>query len=56
MRASFADLQPVLQALLATGFTWFVTALGASAVFLFRKIDRKILDAMLGVAVMMALG
>ena len=50
MAAWFADLQPILQALLATGFTWFVTALGASVVFLFREIDRKILDAMLGFA------
>lgn len=50
MAAWFADLQPVLQALLATGFTWFVTALGASVVFLFREIDRKTLDGMLGFA------
>jgi ZIP family zinc transporter len=30
----FEGLNPVLQALLATLFTWSVTALGASAVFL----------------------
>ena len=46
----FAGLNPILQALLATCFTWFVTALGASAVFFFRSINRKILDSMLGFA------
>lgn len=43
-------LNPVLQALLATGFTWFVTALGAAGVFLTREISQKVLDAMLGFA------
>jgi ZIP family zinc transporter len=47
---SFANLDPILQALLATCFTWFVTALGASAVFFFKTIDRKVLNAMLGFA------
>jgi ZIP family zinc transporter len=46
----FLGLSPIWQALLATGFTWFVTALGAAAVFFFRSIDRKILDGMLGFA------
>jgi zinc transporter, ZIP family len=46
----FAGLHPVWQALLATGFTWFVTALGAAAVFVFREINRKVLDGMLGFA------
>ena len=46
----FAGLTPIWQALLATGFTWFVTALGAAAVFLFKAIDRKVLDGMLGFA------
>ena len=44
------DLSPVAQALLATGFTWFVTALGAALVFFFKTINRKILDSMLGFA------
>lgn len=43
-------LNPVLQALLATLFTWFVTALGASTVFLFKSINKKILNGMLGFA------
>lgn len=46
----FAELNPVLQALVATLFTWFVTALGAGLVFFFRTINRKVLDAMLGFA------
>jgi len=46
----FASLSPVLQALLATLFTWLVTALGAGLVFLFRTVNRKILDGMLGFA------
>ncbi|WP_319370528.1 ZIP family metal transporter [uncultured Ilyobacter sp.] len=38
----------VQQALIATCFTWFVTALGAAMVFFFKKIKREILDGMLG--------
>ncbi len=41
---------PVVQALLGTLFTWFLTALGASVVFFFKKLNRKVLDAMLGFA------
>ncbi len=44
------DLHPVTQALLATGFTWGVTALGAASVFLTRQVSRRLLDAMLGFA------
>lgn len=46
----FAQLNPIVQALLATLFTWFVTALGASLVFFFKTINRKVLDGMLGCA------
>jgi len=46
----FAELNPILQALIATMFTWFVTALGAGLVFFFKTINRKVLDAMLGFA------
>lgn len=46
----FSVLNPVVQALLATGFTWSVTALGAATVFLFKSINRKLLDLMLGFA------
>lgn len=42
--------QPVLYALLATLFTWGVTAIGAAGVFVFRKVNQKVLDSMLGFA------
>ncbi len=48
--AWFQALAPVTQALLATCFTWFLTALGAGLVFFFRSINRKLLDGMLGFA------
>jgi ZIP family zinc transporter len=41
---------PVQQALMATCFTWFVTALGAAMVFFFKEIKREMLDGMLGFA------
>ena len=41
---------PVLLALIATLFTWFVTALGAAMVFFFKSINEKILNSMLGFA------
>jgi ZIP family zinc transporter len=44
------DVHPIVQALLATCFTWFVTALGASTVFFFKKVNRTVLDGMLGFA------
>jgi zinc transporter, ZIP family len=47
---NLAELHPALLALLATTFTWGVTALGAAGVFLAREINRKWLDAMLGFA------
>ncbi|MGE4587744.1 MAG: ZIP family metal transporter, partial [Mangrovibacterium sp.] len=46
----FYELQPVTQALVATIFTWFVTALGAGMVFFFKTIHRRVLDGMLGFA------
>lgn len=43
--------QPVVvQALLATLFTWAVTAAGASLVFFTRRFDQKLMDGMLGMA------
>jgi ZIP family zinc transporter len=46
----FGGLNPIWQTIIATGFTWFVTALGAGVVFIFKTIERKILDGMLGFA------
>ncbi len=46
----FSNLSPIVQAVLATCFTWFVTGLGASAVFFFKSVNRQVLDGMLGFA------
>ncbi|MFM8875426.1 MAG: ZIP family metal transporter, partial [Anaerolineae bacterium] len=46
----FEGLNPIMQALLATCFTWFVTALGAAVVFFFKDVNKRVLDAMLGFA------
>lgn len=46
----FEGLSPVVQSLLAGGFTWFVTALGASIVFLTRSVNQRLLDSMMGFA------
>jgi ZIP family zinc transporter len=52
----FSNLGPITQALIATLFTWGVTALGAAMVFFFKEINRSVLNGMLGFAagVMMA--
>ncbi len=44
----FLDLSPVMQALIATTGTWLLTAAGASLVFLFKTMNRQLLDGMLG--------
>lgn len=44
------NLHPVLQAFVATCFTWFLTALGAAGVFFTKTVNKKILDPMLGFA------
>ncbi len=46
----FTGLTPITQALIATLFTWFMTAAGASLVFFFKRINHTILNAMLGFA------
>lgn len=47
---AFMGIPPIIQALLATLFTWGVTALGSATVFLTKNISRKLLDLMLGFA------
>ena len=47
---AFKDLSPIIQAFCATLFTWGVTALGASLVFFFKSVNRKVLDGMMGFA------
>ncbi len=50
MFETFQQLSPVAQTLLATLFTWGVTAAGASLVFFVPVVRRRLLDAMLGFA------
>lgn len=46
----FISLSPILQALVATLFTWAITALGAATVFSTRNVSNRFLNAMLGFA------
>lgn len=46
----FLNLSYVYQALVATIFTWSLTALGSSLVFFFKQTNKNIMDAMLGFA------
>jgi ZIP family zinc transporter len=50
MQEWFIGLNPIIQALLATLFTWGMTAAGAGLVFFGRELNRKTLDGMLGFA------
>lgn len=47
---NFLSLNPILQALIATLFTWGMTAVGAGLIFLSKTVNRKVLDVMLGFA------
>lgn len=44
----FSELSPIIQALIATLFTWSITTLGASIVFFFKEVRKGIMDALLG--------
>lgn len=44
------SLNPIVQTLIATLFTWSVTAIGASLVYFFKKINKTLMDGMLGFA------
>ena len=44
----FENLHPAIQALIATTFTWGITALGALIVCFFKEMNRKVLDTVLG--------
>ncbi len=46
----FKGLHPVSQAFLATCFTWLVTALGAAMIFIFKDINRRLFDGLMGFA------
>ena len=44
----FGDLNPILQALIATTFTWGITLLGALMVCFFKEVNKKVLNTILG--------
>lgn len=46
----FIHLSHPIQAIIATLFTWLITSIGASFVFFFKKVDKNIMDATLGLA------
>ncbi len=46
----FLNLHPIIQAGIATLFTWSITAIGAALVYFFKKINKNIMDGMLGFA------
>jgi len=46
----FITFSPVIQALIATLFTWAITALGAGTVFLTKNVSNRFLNTMLGFA------
>ena len=46
----FLNLNPLIQTLIATFFTFSVTSLGAALVFFFKKVNKNVLDAMLGIS------
>ena len=50
MESFFSGLSPIRQALVASLFTWGVTALGASLVFFTSSVNRRLLDLSLGFA------
>lgn len=50
MATWFLEQHPTFQAFLGGLFTWGLTALGASVVYFFRKIDKHVLNMMLGFA------
>ncbi len=50
MSEYFQQFHPAMQALLATLFTWGVTALGAAVVFATSSVNQRLMDAMLGFA------
>lgn len=44
----FEDLSPVVQAFIATLFTWGITALGSLVVCFFKEVNKKVLNTILG--------
>ena len=47
---NFLEMNTITLTLIASLFTWGLTAMGASLVFFFKKVNRNVMDAMLGFA------
>ena len=47
---AFYNLNPYIQALIGTLFTFLVTTMGAAVVYFFKKVNKKVLDIMLAFA------
>lgn len=50
MIETILNLNPIIQAGIATLFTWGITAIGASLVYFFKNINKNLMDGMLGFA------
>ena len=50
MIVNIENFNPVILALIATSFTWLMTAIGASTVFMAQNVDKKLLNTSLGFA------
>lgn len=48
MFEALSTIPPVWLTVIATAFTWGVTALGAATVFFFKTVNRKVMDIMMG--------
>ncbi len=46
----FYELNPIMQSLIACLFTFLITSLGAASVFLFKKVNKVVLDSFLGIS------
>ncbi|MBN1893671.1 hypothetical protein JW906_04215 [bacterium] len=46
----FIGPNSVFQTPVATGFTWGMTALGSGMIFMFKDVNRRVMDCMLGFA------
>ena len=46
----FLNLTPIWQALIAGCFTFLITSLGAAVVFVFKSVNKNIMDSMLAIS------
>ncbi len=48
MLKMYGSLSPIVQALIASLFTWSITSLGSAIVFFFKEVKKNVMDALLG--------